>query len=58
LIKENTDLTSEIRTLTMQVLKNATLIAETHQQVVALTAQAGIEVGEPTPDTSPRPATS
>ena len=65
LIKENTDLTSEIhtltteiRTLTMQVLKNATLIAETHQQVAALTAQAGLEVGDSSPDTSPPAATS
>ncbi len=55
LVKENTDLTSEIhtltteiRTLTMQVLKNATLIAETHQQVAALTAQAGLDVGDVT----------
>jgi low affinity Fe/Cu permease len=60
LIKENTGLTSEIhsltteiRTLTMQVLKNATLIAETHQQVAALTAQAGLDVGDVSPDTSP-----
>jgi low affinity Fe/Cu permease len=64
LVKENTDLTSEIhaltteiRTLTMQVLKNATLIAETHQQVAALTVQAGLNVGDPPPDTSP-PSTS
>ncbi len=60
LIKENTDLTSEIhtltteiRTLTMQVLKNATLIAETHQQVAALTAQAGLDVGNFPPDAPP-----
>ncbi len=65
LIKENTDLTSEIhtltteiRTLTMQVLKNATLIAETHQQVAALTAQAGLDVGDFPPDTSPPATTS
>jgi low affinity Fe/Cu permease len=63
LIKENTDLTSEIhtltteiRTLTMQVLTNATLIAETHQQVSALTAHAGLDASPP-PDTSP-PATT
>ena len=60
LIKENTDLTSEIhtltteiRTLTMQVLKNATLIAETHRQVGALSAQAGLPVGDSPPDASP-----
>ena len=54
LIKENTDLTSEIHTLTteiwtltMQVLKNAALIAETHQQVGAVSAQAGLAVGQP-----------
>jgi low affinity Fe/Cu permease len=65
LIKENTDLTSEIhtltteiRTLTMQVLKNATLIAETHQRVAALTAQAGLDVGDSPPDTSSPPTTS
>jgi low affinity Fe/Cu permease len=65
LIKENTDLTSEIhtltteiRTLTMQVLKNATLIAETHQQVAALTAQAGLDVGDLPPGTSPPATTS
>ena len=65
LIKENTDLTSEIhtltteiRTLTMQVLKNATLIAETHQQVAALTAQAGLDVGELPSGTSPPATTS
>ena len=65
LIKENTYLTSEIhtltteiRTLTMQVLKNATLIAETHQQVAALTAQAGLDVGDISPDTSPPATTS
>jgi hypothetical protein len=64
LIKENTDLTSdihalttEIRTLTMQVLRNATVIAKTHQQVTALTAQAGLDVGDFPPDTSP-PATT
>ncbi len=65
LVKENTDLTSEIhtltteiRTLTMQVLKNATLIAETHQQVAALTAQAGLHVGDVPPDSSPPATTS
>ena len=65
LIKENTDLTSEIhtltteiRTLTMQVLKNATLIAETHQQVTALTAQAGLDVGDFPPNTPPPATTS
>jgi septal ring factor EnvC (AmiA/AmiB activator) len=65
LVKENTDLTgeihtltTEIRTLTMQVLKNATLIAETHQRVAALTAQAGIDVGEASPDTSPPETTA
>ncbi len=65
LVKENTDLTSEIhtltteiRTLTMQVLKNATLIAETHQQVSALTSQAGLDVGDFPPHTSPPATTS
>ncbi len=65
LIKENTDLTSEIhtltteiRTLTMQVLKNAALIAETHQQVAALTAQAGLPVGDSPPGAAPPAATS
>ena len=65
LVKENTDLTSEIhtlateiRTLTMQVLKNATLIAETHQWVAALTAQAGLDVGELPPGSSPPATTS
>ena len=65
LVKENIDLTSEIhtltteiRTLTMQVLNNATLIAETHQRVAALTAQAGLDVGHVSPDTSPPPTTS
>ncbi len=65
LIKENTDITSEIhmltteiRTLTLQVLTNATLIAETHQQVAALTAQARLDVGDFPPDTSPPATTS
>ena len=65
LIKENTDLTgeihtltTEIRTLTMQVLKNAVLIAETHQQVNALTAQAGLDGGDVPPDASPQASTS
>ncbi len=65
LIKENTDLTgeihtltTEIRTLTMQVLKNAALIAETHQQVAALTAQAGLHLGDSPPDAAPPAATT
>ena len=57
LIKENTDLTSEIHTLTTQVAKNAALIVEVHRHVTALTARAGLDAGDFPPDTSP-PATA
>jgi low affinity Fe/Cu permease len=59
LIKENTDLTSEIHTLTTQVAKNAALIIEVHRHVTALTAHAGLDAGAfPPPDTSPPATTS
>jgi low affinity Fe/Cu permease len=58
LITENTDLTSEIHTLTTQVAKNAALIVEVHQHVTALTAQAGLDVGKSPPNTAPPATTS
>jgi len=56
-MKENTDLTSEIHTLTTQVAKNAALIVEVHRHVTALTAQAGLDAGKFPLDTPP-PATT
>jgi low affinity Fe/Cu permease len=58
LIKENTDLTSEIHTLTTQVAKNAALIIEVHRDVTALTTHAGQDAGNSSPDTSPPASTS
>ncbi len=65
LIQENTDLTgeihaltTEIRGLTMQVLKNAAIIAQTHRQVTALTARAGLDVGDDPPASTPSAPTS
>jgi low affinity Fe/Cu permease len=58
LIKENTELTSEIHTLTTQVAKNAALIVEVHRHVTALTNHAGLDVGDFPPDTSPPASTS
>jgi len=46
LIQQNTDITSEIHTLTTQVAKNAALIIDVHKHVVALTAHAGIDVSK------------
>jgi len=42
LIQENTELTTEVHTLTAQVAKNAALIIEVHKHVSALTAHAGL----------------
>jgi cell division protein FtsB len=58
LIKENTDLTSEIHTLTTQVAKNAALIIEVHRDVTALTTHAGLDAGNISPHTSPPASTS
>lgn len=58
LIKENTDITSEIHTLTTQVAKNAALIVDVHRHVAALTTHAGLDVGDVPPDTSPPAPTS
>jgi low affinity Fe/Cu permease len=58
LIKENTDITSEIHTLTTQVAKNAALIIEVHRHVTALTAHAGLDAGVFPPDASPPATTS
>lgn len=57
LIHENTELTSEIHTLTAQVARNAALIIEVHRNVAALTANAGLDAGDFPPDAS-RPATT
>ena len=57
LIKENTDLTSEIHTLTTRVAKNTALIVEVHRHVTALTIHAGLDVGDFPPD-APPPATT
>ena len=54
LIKENTDLTSEIHTLTTRVAQNTALIAEVHRDVCALAAQAGLTAGVVPPATSPQ----
>ena len=53
LIKENTDLTNEIRTLTTEVAKNAALIIEVHRHLTALTTHAGLGAGDFPPDPSP-----
>ena len=58
LIKENTDLTSEIHTITTQVAKNAALIVDVRRHVTALTAQAGLDAGKFPPDTPPPATTS
>jgi low affinity Fe/Cu permease len=56
LIKENTDLTNEVHTLTTQVAKNAALIIDVHRDVAALATNAGLNTGDFPPDPSP-PAT-
>jgi low affinity Fe/Cu permease len=58
LIQENTELTSEIHTLTTQVAKNAALIIEVHRHVSALTAHAGLDAGDFPPDAPPPTMTS
>jgi low affinity Fe/Cu permease len=58
LIQENTELTTEIHTLTTQVAKNAALIIEVHKHVSALTAHAGPDAGDFPPDAPPSVATS
>jgi low affinity Fe/Cu permease len=58
LIKENTDLTGEIHTLTTQVAKNAALIVEVHRHVTALAAQAGLDASTLPSDTPPPATTS
>jgi|HubBroStandDraft_1064217.scaffolds.fasta_scaffold297257_1 low affinity Fe/Cu permease len=50
LIKENTDLTNEIHTLTSQV---APLMVEVHRLVTALTAQTGLDVNDVRSNPSP-----
>jgi low affinity Fe/Cu permease len=57
LLKENTDITSEIHALTTRVAEHTVLITEIHRYVTALTAHAGLDIGKPPPDTSP-PATT
>lgn len=58
LIQDNTEITNQIHTLTIEVAKNAALITEVHTYVTALCSRAGLDVvaGLP-PGTSP-PATS
>jgi low affinity Fe/Cu permease len=58
LLKENTDLTSEIHALTTRVAEHTVLITEIHRDVTALTAHAGLDAGESPPDTAPPGATS
>ncbi len=58
LLKENTDLTTEIHRLTTEVAKNAPLLIELHRHVTALTTHAGMDVGEFPPDTPPPATTS
>jgi low affinity Fe/Cu permease len=53
LINENTDLTSEIHTLTRQVAKNAALIIDVHGYVTALATHAGLGAGDLPPQSSP-----
>jgi len=58
LIKENTELTTEVHTLTAQVAKNAALIIDVHRHVTALTAHAGLNAGDLPPDVPPSLTTS
>ena len=58
LIQENTEIISAIHTLTTQVAKDAALINEVHKHVSALTACAGLDVGDFPPDASPPGANS
>jgi low affinity Fe/Cu permease len=53
LIHENTDLTSEIHTLTRQVAKNAALVIDVHGYVTALARHAGLGPGDLPPMSSP-----
>jgi low affinity Fe/Cu permease len=57
LIQQNTDITSEIHTLTTQVAKNAALIVEVHRNVAALAAKAGLNGGG-SPPLAPPPGTN
>jgi hypothetical protein len=50
---ENTDIISQIHTLTVQVAKQAAYTIELHRHVAALTTHAGIVAGEFLPDSSP-----
>lgn len=58
LIEENTELTTQVHTLTTQVAKNAALIIDIQKHVVALTAHAGLNVGGTPPAPAPPAATS
>jgi low affinity Fe/Cu permease len=53
LINENTDLTSEIHTLTRQVAKNAALVIDVHGYVTALARHAGLGPGDLPPMSAP-----
>ena len=53
LIKENTELTTQIHALTTEVAKNAALIVEVHKHVSALTINAGLHVGDFPPNLEP-----
>jgi low affinity Fe/Cu permease len=57
LIKENTDLTTEIHTLTTEVAKSTALIGEMHLHLCALAEHAGITVPRDAPSGSPPSAT-
>src|SRR5271156_493196 len=46
LLQENTQLTTEIHTLTTEMAKNSSLIIDVHRHIAALTAQAGLQVGD------------
>ena len=49
LMRENTEIIRQIHTLTTQVAKDTALIIEVHKHVSALTAHAGLDVGETPP---------
>lgn len=58
LIQENSEIISDIHTLTTQVAKDTALINEVHRHVSALTEHFGLAAGDFPPDQSQPPATS
>jgi low affinity Fe/Cu permease len=58
LIQENSEIISDIHTLTTQVAKDTALINEVHRHVSALTDHFGLAAGDFPPDESQPPPTS